>query len=447
MADFRIKKGYDVPILGEANKETSDMAYPSFVGVCPVEFPGLKPRLDVKVNDEVKIGSPLFHDKKDETVRFLSPAGGRVTAINYGPRRVIEEIIIATDEREEHESFPKHAAAEIAGMDRDTLIDELRAGGVWPCIRRRPFNKIAGRDDNPKAIFVNCMDTAPLAGDPNFSLKEDNEAFKAGVAALSVLCGVVHVCTAKGADDSFSGSSGTKHSFSGKHPAGLTGTHIGHVSPINKGEVVWHVTARDAVLIGSLLLDGKYPTKRVVAVAGPSVNKPAYIRARMGARISDLTGGNVAEGEQRYISGNILSGAVRASEGFLGFYDDLVTVLPEGREQRFIGWMMPGFNLPSYTRTYFSGLFGGKRFKMNTNINGGHRAIIQSGLWERVVALDVFPEHLTKACMAGDIEAMEQLGILECEPEDFALCTYIDPSKTEVSQIIAEGLEMIEKDG
>ena len=447
MADFRIKKGYDVPILGEASKETSEMTHPSFVGVCPVEFPGLKPRLDVKVNDEVKIGTSLFHDKKDEDVRFLSPAAGRVTAINYGPRRVIEEIIIATGSSETHESFPKHTAADIAGMSKDSMVAELRAGGVWPSIRRRPFNKIAKPDDNPKAIFVNCMDTAPLATDPNYALKDDSDAFKAGVAALGVLCGTVEVCSAAGANDSFGGSSGSMHTFSGKHPAGLTGTHVTHVSPINKGDVVWAVSARDAVRIGSLLLEGQYPTKRVVAVAGPGVSKPGYVKARMGARISDLTGSKVADGEQRYISGNVLSGATRSAEGFLGYYDDLVTVLPEGREQRFVGWMMPGFNIPSFTRVFVSGLFGSKRFKMNTNINGGLRAIIQSGMWERVVALDIFPEHLTKACMAGDIEAMENLGILECDPEDFALCTYIDPSKTEVSRIIAEGLELIEKDG
>lgn len=447
MTDYKIKEGYTVPITGEARKEIENLAHPPFVGVCPVEFAGLKPKLAVKVDDEVKVGTPLFFDKKAPEVQFLSPATGRVTAINYGPRRVIEEIIIATSDQDEFEDFGKMAAGAIAKTNRDDMIARLTKGGLWPLIRQRPYNKIADTAAQPKAVFINCMDTAPLAADPCFSLKDKGEVFKAGVAAMKALCDTVHVSMRAGGDNSaFTGAEGANtHTFSGKHPAGLTGTHISKISPINKGECVWHLHARDVVLIGASLLSGHYPTERVICVAGPSATKAQYYRGRLGMKIKDIVGGNVADGEQRYVSGNVLCGAAKSEDGFLGFYHDLVTILPEGREQHFLGWLHPVGVAPSYGRSYLAGFFS-KLFNMNTNMNGGHRAIIQSGLWEEVVALDLHPEFLVKASMAEDIDAMERLGILECDPEDFALCTYICPSKTDVSRIIADALELMEKE-
>ena len=228
------------------------------------------------------------------------------------------------------------------------------------------------------------MDTAPLANDPCFSLAEDGEAFAVGATALRVLCDRVHVCVADGADNAaFAGGGADVHSFSGKHPAGLTGTHIACLDPINKGEVVWYLNARDVVMIGQSLLGGRYPVDRVVAVAGPGVVGPKYFRGQIGMNIRDIVGDNVAAGEQRFVSGNVLTGTAKTVEGYLGFYDDLVTVLPEGREQRFLGWMAPVGSRPSFTRAFLAGLFGNKKYAMDTNINGGHRAIIQSGLWDR----------------------------------------------------------------
>lgn len=446
MADFKITKGYNVPIAGEASENLSDLAQPPFLGVCPVEFRGLKPKLTVKVNDEVKVGTPLFFDKKNPNLQFVSPAGGRVTAINYGPRRVIEEIVISRDGSEQYEEFEKYAVGKISGLSRGDLVTHLLKGGLWPYVRSRPFSKIADPDESPKALFINCMDSAPLANNPSFSLKDKGDAFAAGVAAARVLCSEVHLCQAPGAN--FSGDGVQSHTFSGKHPAGLVGTHISKINPINKGDSVWYIHARDLVLIGEFLLTGRYPTERVVAVAGPGASKTGYFKTRLGVKLKDVTSGCLSDGEQRLISGDVLSGTAKNEDAFLGFYDDLVTVIPEGREQHFVGWMMPGFNIPSFTRVFVSGILGGaKKFAMNTNLNGGHRAIIQSGMWESVVALDIFPEHLTKATIAGDIDAMEQLGILECAPEDFALCTYVCPSKTEVSDIIAKGLELMEKEG
>lgn len=449
MADYKIKKGYSVPIEGEARTDITDGGHLPFVGICPTDFKGLKPRLQVKVDDQVQVGSPLFIDKKQPELVFASPASGRVTAINYGPRRVIEEIIIATDESNSHVSHDKYDLAGIAKMDRDAMISHLMAGGVWPYMRARPFEKIATPDQKPKAIFVNCMETAPLANDPNLSLAGQEEAFAAGIAAMNVLCNKVHVAVRANqplaAFKSVKGAS--VHSFAGKHPAGLVGTHITKVDPINKGEVVWYIHARNLVMIGSFLLNGQYPTDRVVALAGTGLKDPRYVRTKLGAKIKDLVTGGLAEGEQRFISGDVLSGSTRSAETMLGFYDDTLTVIPEGREGEFLGWMKPGFSIPSFSRLFVSGFFKGRRFPMTTNIHGGHRAIIQSGLWEQVVGLDIHPEFLVKATIAQDIDAMEQLGILECAPEDFALCTYICPSKTEVSKIIADGLDLMEKEG
>ncbi len=448
MAHFKIRKGYAVPITGEPKQEIVDAPRPPFVGVCPTEFPGVKPRLAVSVDDRVKVGTPLFAHKKLTELQFVSPASGKVTAINYGPRRVIEEIIIATDNDYEHEAFPSFSLAEIRALDRDALVEGLMKGGMWPLLRQRPFGKIPLSTEAPKAIFVNAMNTAPLANDPNFSLDGKGEAFEAGVAALSRLSGKTYVC-ARGdrANAMFTQSQDAEcHQFSGKHPAGLVGTHITKLNPLNKGERVWHLNARDAVAVGEFLLGGRYPVERVVAVAGPGCKEPRYVRTQLGVKIKDLVGDNVKEGEQRFVSGDALSGAARPADGFLGFYDDLATILPEGRDQDFLGWMSPGAGKPSISRVFLSALFN-KKYDLTTNLNGSPRAIVQSGIWDGLVALDVYPEFLIKATIAQDIDQMERLGILECAPEDFALCTYACPSKTEASKIIAEGLELMEKEG
>lgn len=449
MADFKIKKGYTVPIKGEAPLETHDVAKPPFVGLCPIEFKGVKPKLLVKVNDEVKIGTPLFFDKRNPEMKFVSPGGGRVTAINYGPKRVIEEIVIATDEKEAAEEFAKHGKDAIGKLSRDKVKELLFAGGLWPFIRTRPFDAHPTIDENPKSLFINCMNTAPVASDPNYALKNEGTAFEAGVEAMKRLSDQVHVVTrAENPAAAFKAVQGVNHhSFSGKHPAGLVGTHINHIDPINKGESVWYINAEDVVLVGKFLLEGRYPTERIVAVTGPGATKPGYYRARLGAKVGDIVGSGQDSGEMRYINGNVLNGLAKPADTFLSMHATTISIIPEGKTQHFLGWMAPGFSLPSFTRAYISGLMPGKKFEMDTNLNGGHRAIIQSGQWEQVVALDVQPEFLVKATIAQDIDRMEQLGILECAPEDFALCTYICPSKTDVSGIIAEGLDLMEKEG
>lgn len=451
MTHFKVKKGYTVPIKGEAERSIEAVDAAPCVGVCPATFSGVKPKLLVKEDDMVEIGTPLFFDKKQPDVKFGSPGSGRVTAIRYGARRVILEIVITPEGDPSYKQSTAHDLPAIGKLSRADLIQQLLEGCMWPYLIQRPFSRIANPEAKPKAIFVNAMDTAPLAADPNFSLTGAGDAFKAGMTAMKVLAdgAPVHVAVdATNANPDFTqGHEGTVHTFSGKHPAGLVGTHISRIDPINRGECVWHIHARDLVMVGRFLLDGKYPTERVVAVAGPGAVRRKYFKTQLGVPLNHLLKDNLADGEQRVISGNVLTGIKVKTDGFLLFYHDLVTVVPEGRVRHFLGWITPGFKNPTLSRTMATGFIPGKTYNMHTNYNGGHRAIIQSGLYNRLVALDVHPEYLIKAAIAGDIDDMEQLGILECDPEDFALCAYACPSKTEVCSIIRDGLDLVEKEG
>lgn len=448
MADFKINKGYDVPIKGVAAKEISDLPKPSIVGLCPNEFRGMKPKLAVKEGDTVKIGSPLFFNKKQPEILFVSPASGTVSTIKYGPKRVIEEVVVTASQQAEYESFETFDLGKISKVSREDLVSHLCKTGLWPLIRRRPFTKIAQIAEQPKSLFVNCMDTAPLACDPNFAADGKDAAFQAGIEAMKRLAPKVHVVTHRNPSNVFTKPQGVEHhTFEGKHPTGLVGTHINKIDPINKGDVVWCLNARDVITIGNTLLTGKYDVERVVAVAGPGAAKAQYYRTQLGVKVKDLLKGGTTDGEQRFVSGNVLYGLQKSEESFLGYYDNLLSIVPEGRDQDLLGWALPTFSKQSFTRTLPTGFMPGKKFEMTTNLNGGRRAIIVSGEWDKVMAIDVYPEFLVKATMANDLDAMEQLGLLEVDPEDFALCTYICPSKTELTRVIADGLEMMEKEG
>lgn len=449
MATYHIKKGYTIPINGSPAKTRKSLGTPKTLGICPTDFKGIKPKLTVKLDENVKVGTPLFFDKKHPEVQFVSPAGGTVSAINYGPRRKILEIVITLASQEESVEYPKLSMDALKGKTAEELKETMLQAGIWPFLRRRPFNTIADPNETPKSVFVNCMDTAPLAADPEFSLEGREDAFAMGIEVLKKLAGDrIHVVTEEGKGKPFSKATGVHtHQFSGKHPAGLASTHISKIDPINKGEMVWVINARDLIAIGSFFETGKFPTTKVIALSGAGIKEPAYYEVRAGLQLNDLVGNQLSDGVQRVISGNILTGIQRKADGFLGFYDNLVSVIPEPAITRFMGWLMPGFSRPSFTRTFFSKLIPGKKYDFDTNLNGGHRAMVQSGMYEDVVALDVMPEFLIKAVLCSDIELMEKLGILECDSEDFALCSYICPSKVEITTIIEEGLELMEKDG
>jgi len=449
MATYHIKKGYTIPMKGLPEKNKASIGSPKILGICPTDFRGIKPKLTVKLNDEVKIGSPLFFDKKNPEVQFVSPGCGRISDIIYGPRRKLLDIAITLSEEEDAVDFSSFTDKGIGDASASELKEVLLKSGLWPFLRQRPYNTIAQPEDAPKSVFVNCMDTAPLANDPAFSLMGKEDAFALGIEVLKVLAGdKIHVVTAPEGKAVFDKAKGVHvHEFKGKHPAGLVGTHISKIDPINKGEVVWVINARDLILIGEFFETGKFPTKRVIAVAGNGTKTQQYVEVRAGVKLGDLLEDNLQNGPQRIISGNPLTGVEKSQDSFLSVYDSSVTVLPEPTEKHFLGWCLPGFNRPSFGKSFFSRLIPGKTFAFDTNINGGARAMVQSGLFEGVVALDVMPEFLIKAILAGDIELMEKLGILECDEEDFALCAYVSPSKMEISSIIRDGLELMEKDG
>lgn len=463
MKIHKVRSGYNIPIQGQSDPSAGiqDAPNPKNYTVRPVEFGAqLKPRLQVETGDTVKIGTTLFVDKRNPDIRYASPASGKISDIQYGPRRVIEAIVI-TPSGEDAEQFRNFRPGEIASAKREDLVKLLLEGGMWPYFRQRPYDINANPADTPASVFVNCMDTGPLAADPEIALQGKRPEFEAGVEGLKVLAGgnKVHVVVDGGkqktadAQPLFTGIGGVEYrAFAGKHPAGLVGTHITQIDPIigyaNNRKVIWYLNARDVVKLGSFLLVGQYPTENVIAVAGHGVkaDRRKYFRIRSGADIGSLLDGYLEERELRIISGNVLTGTPINKQQGLGFYDNLVTVLPEGRDRRFIGWLLPGFGRWTWSRAYMSAIIPGRRYAMDTNKNGEKRAIVKTGDYRKVMAIDVLPEFLIKAILAEDIEQMEALGIMECAPEDFALCAYICPSKIEFTEIVRDGLEMMHKE-
>jgi Na+-transporting NADH:ubiquinone oxidoreductase subunit A len=447
MQHYKIKKGYNIPIRGEAQKEIIEAPSPGIVGVYPPDYYGMTPRLKVAEGDRVKQGSPLFFDKRNPEVQVCSPVSGTVKSIAYGPRRMLGAIYILPSGNDV-EQFESYRPTDLGGMERDYLIRLLLRGGLWPFIRQRPYNKIADSSAQISSIFVNCMDTGPLAADPEFALKDRIIEFNVGIEALKTLCPTVHVVVnGREKNSIFAGAPGAQiHAFSGKHPAGLVSTHIARIDPVSTKKKVYYLNARDVVMIGMFLLTGQFTPERVVAVTGEGSTNRKYFRTRVGAWIVDFIGTDVAPGEMRYINGNILSGTQVDRFGFVGAYNSQITILPEGRDRRFLGWLSPGPGLPTFSRAFISAFLPARKFQFSTNLNGEHRALVKTGDYEKVMGLDVLPDYLVKAILVNDIDQMEQLGLLECAPEDFALCSYICVSKTDFSGIVSRGLVELEKE-
>ena len=447
MKIYRIKTGYRLPIEGAAQRTVQERRTAGSIGLHPADFRGVKPKLEVKVNDSVKAGTPLFHDKANPEIKFPAPASGRISEIVYGSRRTIEAIRIAPS-GDEYVQHPSYRPGEIASIKRADLIALLLQGGMWPFLRRRPFGTVAHPSESPSSIFVNAMDTAPLAADQEFLLEGQWEDYRAGIAALRTLGRVNVIVDGRRPDSEFARLEGVSlYGVIGLHPAGNVSTHVSLIDPVARpGKVVWTITARDAARLGSFLLVGRFPRNRRIAATGTGLEKNVYVDTVAGADIQSVVQGLVAPGHPRLISGNVLMGRRVPSDGYIGFYDAEVTVIPEDRERHFLGWMMPGFRKPTYSRAYMSGFVMGRKFSMGTNLCGEPRALVKTGDYQKVVALDVLPDYLAKAILAEDIDQMEQLGLLECAPEDFALCSYICPSKTEFTEIIQQGLDLMQKE-
>lgn len=451
MSTFKITKGHDIRILGRAEKAIVDGGAAKRVALQPIEFQGIRPRLNVDVGQKVKLGTELFHDKAHPEIRFVAPGGGTIVAVSRGARRVLTEIILELDGDEEAEELQSFEVGAIAQCTREQIVEALLLGGVWPLLKQRPFGRVPIPTDAPKSIFVQGMDTAPLALDPNVVLEGEDEAFQAGLDGLSRLTdGAVHLCVEDGAElaSALANARGVEtHRFSGKHPAGNPGTHIHFIDPVQSGETVWHLKAVEVLDMGRLLLTGRHPTERVVALVGGCVDEPQYVRTRVGVSMRDLTEGRVTRENIRYISGTVLNGASVGKGGFVRFADRTVHLLQEGGPRHFLSWASLGADKYTASRAFPSGVVPRGDQDFDTRLHGGPRAIVDIGQYDAVMPLNVMPVPLIKSLIAGDLEEAEKLGMLELVEEDLALCTFVCPSVIDFGEILRKGLDLYEKEG
>jgi len=456
MAEFKLRRGFDLKIAGRPEKKLTELPAPLTVAIKPGDFRGIKPRLVVSEGDQVVIGSPLFLSKENEKIVFVAPVSGRVSAINRGERRRLLEIVIENDQKNTPLQQIALSRDEILSKSREELQDMLLAGGLWPYLRQRPFSKIANPTDTPRDIFISAMDTAPLAADPDFLLAGDEKAFQLGLGILKKFTmGKVHL-SVNGASTNlapaFKNAQGIeKHSFTGPHPAGNVGVHIHHIQPLGHGQVVWYISPEGVAQIGKFFSTGYLNNSRIIAVAGSAVNNRQYYKTVLGAPVSQLIKeSNLLADEVRVINGNVLTGEKTSLAGYTGFYNTLVSVIPEASHERSLfGWFGPGLNKASVSRTFLSRWIGGRRkeYEISTLMNGGHRAFVATGDYEKVLPMDILPVFLAKSILSEDVKEMEHLGILEVDEEDMALCSFVCLSKTDFGAIIRQGLDLLEKEG
>ncbi len=442
--DIRIKKGLDIKLVGEAEKTTENAIVSNFYSVRPEDFHSITPKLVAKEGAKVKAGETLFYNKDNEAMKFVSPVSGEVTEVKRGERRRIMAIKITADKEQVHVDHGKFDLS----ADAEKIKEHLLASGCWAFIKQRPYDVVAKADRTPKAIFVSGYASAPLAADLDYTLQGKEAELQAAISTLSKLTeGGVHVSVGNKSNSPLANLEGvTIHKVSGPHPSGNVGTLINKVSPVNKGETVWTVSAQDLVIIGELLLTGKFNAERVVALAGSSVKKPRYFKTKIGSEISTMVYDNGVDkdGNDRFISGNVLSGKQVAPDGHLDYYSNIISVIPEGDDYEFFGWNKPVFDKVSTSRALtFSWMSPNKKYELDTNTNGEHRAFVLTGNYEEVFPLDIYPLQILKACMYQDLDEMEALGMYEVAPEDFALTEFICVSKQPHQKIIREGLDLM----
>jgi Na+-transporting NADH:ubiquinone oxidoreductase subunit A len=448
---IKLKKGFNINLAGKAEKKLAECDQPKTFALKPTDFSGIqRPKLLVQEGDTVKAGTPIFFCKMMEEVKYCAPVSGEIVEVKRGDKRKLLEIKILADREIKSEEFKKFSVSDLSKVEKEEAIDLMKKSGVWPNIIQRPYGIIANPDDTPKSIFISTFDTSPLAPDLDFALKGEEKFFQAGVDILAKLTtGKVNLGISGNGEISglFSNTKNVEiHKFVGKHPAGNVGVHIHHVDPIGKGDLVWTVNAFGVVQIGKLFLEGKYDTSKVIALTGSEVKKPQYYKTHTGACIDAFIKNNVADADFRFVSGNVLTGRRIKSDGYMGFYDQQVTVIPEGNHSEFLGWILPTTSKLSFHRAFglFSFLNGkDKQYVIDTNTKGEHRAFVQTGVFEQVTPMDILPTYLIKAIMAEDYDDMESLGIYEMIEEDIALCEFVDVSKNELQQILREGLDLM----
>jgi Na+-transporting NADH:ubiquinone oxidoreductase subunit A len=474
MAVHRLKRGLDLPITGAPADGLEDAATPTRVALVADDYPGMKPGMHVQEGDSVRLGQVLFEDKKDPTIRYTSPGSGTVAAIHRGAKRTLISVVIRLDTRdrgdgEDGVSFASFTGRHPSGLDRAEVRALLLESGLWTSLRGRPFGRVASPAATPRSIFVTALDTQPLAPDLRKAFDGRESDWERGLLALARLTdGPLYVCKAPGgAIGAPQGSQFRVEEFAGPHPAGLAGSHIHFLDPVGRHKVVWHIGLQDVLAIGKLFGTGKLDLRRIVSLAGPSIERPRHLRTRIGAAIDDLvagelrTGSGVEDGSapspatglprpsHRIISGSVLSGRAARGEalGYLGRYAQQISAIPEDTTRRFLGWMEPGTARFSKTNLFLSKLQPGKRFALTSSTHGSPRAIVPIGLYEKVMPLDILPTFLLKALAVGDLERAEELGCLELVEEDLALCTFVCPSKIDHGSHLREVLTTIEKEG
>ncbi len=436
-----LKKGLNIPVKGVAAPEVIKTVVPDIVAVKPTDFKGLVPRLLVKEGDAVKAGSPVMADKQRPEILFTSPVSGTVCGIVRGQKRKLLAVLVKAGEKQEFVDFGTKSPA-TAEETKQILLNT----GLWGALIQRPYGTMAQPDTTPKAIFVSSFSTAPLAADTDFTLRESLDDIQAGINALAKIAPVhISICKEKAASTPFHRvENASIHEVSGPHPAGNVGVQISHIAPIQKGELVWTISPLHLAALGHVIKTGKLDLTRKVAVTGPAAAKTGYVVALPGTPVKELT---QVEGDVRVIGGDVLTGEALGSEGYLGFFNDQITLLKEGREREWFGWAKPFRpKVHSSSWCYFSWLTPKKEYEMNTNLHGGPRAFVETKCFEDVTPMDIFPIYLIKACLAGDIEKMEKFGIYEVLPEDLALCDYVDPSKNDIQAIIQKGIDLMIKE-
>ena len=446
--DIKIKKGLDIKLKGTAEKAKENAIISNFFSIRPEDFHSVIPKLIAKVGVKVKAGEPIFYDKSNEAIKFVSPVSGEIIDIPRGEKRKILAVKIQADKEQ---SYQDNGKFNVDTAKAEDVKAHLLASGCWPFIKQRPYDVIANPDKAPKAIFVSGYASAPLVADLDFTLQGKEAELQAAITALTKLTeGQVHISVGKNGNSPLANLTGaTIHQVSGPHPSGNVGTQINKIDPVNKGEVVWTVNAQDLVIIGELLLTGKFNAERIVALAGSSVKKPRYFVTKLGAEVASMIYDNGVDKNDniRIISGNVLSGKQVQPDGYLGYYNNTITVIPEGNDYEFFGWNKPVFNKVSTSRALtFSWLTPNKKYDLNTNTNGEHRAFVTTGTYEEVFPLDIYPMQILKACMYQDLDEMEALGMYEVAPEDFALTEFVCVSKQPHQEIIRKGLDLMLKE-
>ncbi len=450
---IKITRGLDLPILGAPEQRIEDVRRVRSVALLGRDYVGMKPTMAVRDGDRVKLGQPLFEDKKTPGVIYTAPGTGVVREINRGARRVFLSLVIDLDESDEDQvTFEQYEPSRFISLERTLIVENLVKSGLWTALRTRPYSKVPAPEATPHSIFVNAMDTNPLAADPELIARENSEDFLNGINLLSRLTdGKLFLCRGYGQFDGIENQHLADNvqveTFSGPHPSGLTGTHIHFLDPVSLKKQVWSINYQDVIAVGKLFTTGRLSTERIIALAGPQVDKPRLLRTRLGANLEELTAGEMLSGDNRVISGSVLSGRTAVGvESYLGRYHLQVSVLKEGRERPLLGYLSPGANRHSALGIYISSLFKGRKFAFTTTTNGSDRAMVPMGSYERVVPMDILPTQLLRSLIVGDIAVAQDLGALELDDEDVALCTYVCPGKYEFGPILRDNLTRIEKE-